>query len=365
MSVTSSVSTGQDWYPDASLLRRIKTAYRSSISKYRQTEGSMWAAIAERHRNVHDALLSDDDKALADLLANPSRNEMFYGMDGLIAHRVKALQESDVLRHQTLETIKTYFVELAETVGATRAWYFKARPDRIDLTVERVEEIIEGIDKIVGARLAYPNPFENEFGISTSRGIIVMRTPMAIYLAHRLQTIVGLVNGGKILEIGPGNGRLVFYANALGLTDYTTVDLPMGIVCQACFLAATLGPDKIWMAGDDPALQRGRVRLLPPFALEAEDFDIVVNADSLTEMAPEDATEYLRYAARHSKALISINHEFNTHTVSELAQMAGIATLPIRSLSTIRRGYVEELFLWHSSHANINVNPRGFATNTS
>ena len=36
-----------------------------------------------------------------------------------------------------------------------------------------------------------------------------------------------------------------------------TVDLPLGIVSQAIFLSAVMGPDAIWMAGDDHNLQKG------------------------------------------------------------------------------------------------------------
>jgi hypothetical protein len=103
----------------------------------------------------------------------------------------------------------------------------------------------------------------------------------------------------------------------------------------ACFLVAALGPEKIWMIGDNPATQEGRVRLLPPYALydSPEDFDVVLNVDSLTEMDAKQAVTYLRYAFDHARALISINHEFNAHTIQTLADMGGSPS--VRSAATV------------------------------
>jgi hypothetical protein len=58
---------------------------------------------------------------------------------------------------------------------------------------------------------------------------------------------------------------------------------------------------------------------------------------------------YLRYAFDHARALISINHEFNAHTIQNLADKAGISQRPLRSVSAIRPGYIEEVFLWRDS----------------
>ena len=285
-------------------------------------------------------------------MGNPSKTELYYGMDSVNAHLVAALKASEASQAHIRKAIQTHFVAMAESIGAKRFWYFEAQGQRSEPTMTTIEEMLDSIDKVFGIQLHYPNPFDDEFGIETSRGIIVARTPMAIYQSWKVALVANLVKGRKILEIGPGNGRSLFYSYSSGLTNYTTIDLPMGIVGQACFLAATLGPEKIWMVSDDPASQEGRVRLLPPYALyeSPEDFDVVLNADSLTEMDAKQAVTYLRYASEHARALISINHEFNAHTVQNLADMAGISQRPLRSVSAIRPGYIEEIFLWNESH---------------
>jgi hypothetical protein len=347
-----SFSSNRNWRPDQSLLRRIKASYRQSIAKYKQPEGSMWASIADRRNDIHEALLEDDDDRTAELLGHPSRTELYYGMDTVVAHLVDALRAFEAAQVHVKNAVQTHFVAMAESIGATRSWYFEVQGQRSEPAIADFEEMLDSVDRLLGTRLLYPNPFEDEFGIQTSRGIIVARTPMAIYQSWKVGLLCNLVSGQKILEIGPGNGRSVFYSYSAGLTNYTTVDLPMGIVGQACFLAATLGPEKIWMIGDDPATQAGRVRLLPPYALYdgTEDFDVVLNVDSLTEMDAQQAVTYLRYAFDHARALISINHEFNAYTIQTLADMAGISQRPLRSVSAIRPGYTEEIFLWRLGH---------------
>ncbi|HZZ23524.1 MAG TPA: hypothetical protein VFE60_13535, partial [Roseiarcus sp.] len=360
MIANGSFSSNRNWRPDPSLLRRIKTSYRESIARYEQPAGSMWGIIAERRNDIHQALLEDDDERTAELLGNPSKTELYYGMDIVHAQTVAPLKASEATQTLTKNLVQTHFVAMAESTGARRFWYFEAQGPRSEPTIATIEEMLDSIDKVFGVRLHYPNPFDDEFGVQTSRGIIVARTPMAIYQSWKVALVANLVKGRKILEIGPGTGRSLFYSYSSGLTDfeigpgtgrslfysyssgltdYTTIDLPMGIVGQACFLAATLGPERIWMIGDDPATQEGRVRLLPPYVLyeSPEDFDVVLNVDSLTEMDPQQSITYLRYAFDHALALISINHEFNAHTFQNLADMAGISQRPLRSVDASTR----------------------------
>jgi hypothetical protein len=356
LTLTFTNSSGQNWRPDQELLRRIKTAYREAIRRYKQPKGSMWGDIAKKRQEIHDSLMSDNDERTIDLLANPAKTELYFGMDTVVNHLVSAIRDSEESRLHIQDAVKNHFVALAETIGASRAWYFEVRgPNRTELTDQDVEETLAGIDAVLGAPTTYPNPFPQEFGIKTSRGIIVHRTSMALYQAYRLQAVSSLVGGRRVLEIGPGNGRCAYYAGSIGFTDYTTIDLPMGIVGQACFLAATIGPDKIWMVGDPVSEQKGRVRLMPPHFLDGckERFDIVLNADSLTEMSPDQAISYVKFAKDHSRALVSINHEFNKYTVQQLASMAGVTDKPQRSVSSIRPGYIEELYIWTSLNSEL------------
>jgi hypothetical protein len=233
---------------------------------------------------------------------------------------------------------------LAEAVGARPLWNPEGQTARCG--IENSDAMLSAIESAIGSEIRCPNPFPGEFGLRTSRGVLAYKVPMAIYQAHKLRSLSRMANGARILEIGAGMGRTAYYAKALGLTDYTTVDIPMGIVAQACFLAAALGPDSIWMAGDPPARNSGKIRLLAPDDLEtsAERFDIILNADSLTEMSFEQALFYFQYSLTNAKILFSINHEANSFRVGDLPAAAHFAGCSLRHISTMRPGYVEEYF---------------------
>jgi hypothetical protein len=71
--------------------------------------------------------------------------------------------------------------------------------------------------------------------------------------------------GGKTLEIGPGLGRTAYYARALGITDYTTVGLPMDLVVQAAFLGWVFSEDEL--AFPNEVAHPGQIRMLTPATL--------------------------------------------------------------------------------------------------
>src|SRR5262249_32822468 len=140
-------------------------------------------------------------------------------------------------------------------------------------------------------------------------------------------------------EIGAGMGRTAYYAHRFGLTDYTIVDLPHMLIGQACFLAATLGEDRVWLMGE-PKVDDA-IRLLPPQSLQPTDcFDVVLNADSMTEMNQQGAERYLSFITSRCSVFISINHEANEFTVHELFG----STPHMRHPYPLRPGYLEEIW---------------------
>ena len=136
-----SFSSNRNWRPDQSLLRRIKASYRQSIARYEQPKGSMWASIADRRTDIHQALLEDDDDRTAELLGSPSRTELYYGMDTVVAHLVDPLKASEAAQAHVKNAIQTHFVAMAESIGATRSWYFEVQGQRSDPTIANYEEM--------------------------------------------------------------------------------------------------------------------------------------------------------------------------------------------------------------------------------
>jgi hypothetical protein len=342
--------SSKTWRPDRSLFSRIKNAYRIAVRHYEQPSDTFWGNLNEKRHEIHAALMTDDDDATIEMLSRPDRNELFHGIDTLSKILVDGLQQTSSTRTRVEETIVNHLRTAAETIGAIDVYNPETGKPRPDFDAEKV---LSAIDAVLGCKVQCPANFTNEFGLVTRRGLVTYKLPISVYHAHRLKQISRLVGGEKVLEIGPGMGRVAFYARSIGLTDYTTVDLPLGVVGQAIFLSAALGPNAIWMAGDDPNLQAGRIRLLPPHLFNGldEHFDIVLNVDSITEMPTDQAIAYFDFAKKRSKAFISTNQEFHGLHAKDLPLLAGLEMPAIRSLSTIRPGYVDELFIF-ASHAS-------------
>jgi hypothetical protein len=164
------------------------------------------------------------------------------------------------------------------------------------------------------------------------------------YQAKRLRDALAPLDGKSVVEIGPGVGHTVYYAYLSGVTDYTTIDLPLGMVAQACFLGATLGPDKIWLDGEDETQSKGRIKLFCSHPKVQRKFDVGFNADSITEMSLSAALDYVEWLNRHVRVFVSINHEMNSFSVAEIAKIKFSASHSTRIAFPFRKGYVEETF---------------------
>ncbi len=76
-----------------------------------------------------------------------------------------------------------------------------------------------------------------------------------------------------------------------------------------------------------------------------ENFDLIANVDSLTEMSSEQAIEYFRFAHQRAEIFLSINHEINSFRVYDLPKMACLSATSMRYGCSMRPGYMEECFL--------------------
>jgi hypothetical protein len=164
--------------------------------------------------------------------------------------------------------------------------------------------------------------------------------PHALYQAWRIWQLAGKRRSPRILEIGGGLGRTAYYARKFGVTDYTIVDIPMTLVAQANFLGRNLGAQSLHLYGEDIHAPHA-IKLLPPsaFLQSAAQYDLVLNVDSMTEMAQDTAQAYCDAIHARATIFLSINHEGLDFTVAEL--MPG--GMFQRSPYWMRPGYVEEL----------------------
>jgi hypothetical protein len=329
--------------PDPALAERIKRAYRAALPRSADLGHTMWTAINDAKRPIHDALMRNDD-SLSRILLRPGDSALFAGFDDLNAERMVALRgtEGSAYRDRILAELHI----LAQATGAQRLYNPEsglAPAAGIDL-----DALLDGIERAIAGALRFPNPFPDECGPSSRRGIVSFRSVQSIYQAWRLRELSRRY-GARILEIGAGLGRTAYYAHAFGLSRIALVDLPMSGVAQAAFLGYTLGPDRVALAGEPG--EGASIRILPPEPVleSAESFDIVLNADSLTEMDEATARRYAQYIATHARAFLSINHEANPFCVRDFDCLRAAACY--RQPYWLRAGYVEELFVFGDARA--------------
>lgn len=167
-----------------------------------------------------------------------------------------------------------------------------------------------------GSNAALREMFSDPDQLFYLRGTREMHKRLSTYQAQTSLELLHQCKLQSIIEIGPGFGRTAGSLFEAGITDYSTVDLPLGMVAQACFLGRTLGPESVWFYGEP---DRPGLRLYPASHQPDRRFGLAINSDSLTEMSMLTAVRYLNWIAEHCEGFFSINQEFNLFTVRDIA----------------------------------------------
>jgi len=303
---------------------------------------------------IHDVLSGDNALAAAAVLRDPAASAFFWGFDATSSSpRGDPEPHELVLRRlcSQAEWRDLYslwlcdgLVSLSEAVGARRADYLEID---IDTTlagrsrVFNVDDVVDEIEREIGIRLDFPNPFPNKLGLRSKRGIIGFRAIQSVYQGWRIAQLASGKPGFSVLEIGAGLGRTTYFASLFGVTNYTIVDVPLTNAAQGYFLGRTLGEHNVRLGGEEGDQN---VRIMPSTDLQALDqtYDLIVNVDSWTEMPKDVASSYWDFARKSTSQVLSINHEFNAHTVREFYKNEA-GTRVTRYAYPMRRGYVEEI----------------------
>lgn len=331
---------------DTALVSRIIDAYRYAVANFEGHGTSKWAGINDRSAALHSTLLSGSVAEVTAQLRYPATHELLCGFDeATLSVCAKHKAEDRATREAVGAGVHKMLIRLAEAVGAIPTWEIDTR--RLDNRDLRIDTLFARLDATLGFTVDFPNPYPEEFGLRSSRGIISERALYAIYQAWRIATWAG--TAARVLEIAAGTGRTAYYARKLGFCDYTIIDLPLANVAQANFLGRVLDPSAIVLSNEDRAgAQTDKIRIFGPawFDASTEHFDVALNADSITEMDRRRAVSYFEQLASRADVFISINCETNSFVVRELPTFAGIATRPTRYPYWLDEGYVEETFLF-------------------
>lgn len=323
------------------LVERLLASYRRTFKKTHY--GSMWGTIFEQnHLPIHRVFMAGTVEEAERILRDPASTQLHHGFDTTVADLTKRLIASEATSRGLARTCKMKLLTLGDALGVTRLdnpETYCAYPE--PPPAPETDELLERIERALGSRIDFPNPFPNEFGLATKRGVAGYRAISALYQAHRIKTLVAGIRNPRILEIGGGTGRTAYYAYKLGLKNYSIVDLPFTAISQGYFLGRTLGLDSIAADGEPGTADAVKLYAPDTFFARRERYDLIVNVDSLTEMGWETASAYWKAIRGRAARFLSINHESNEFTVRQLPGLAPQTRYPY----WMRRGYVEELYL--------------------
>ena len=147
----------------------------------------MWAGFFDQHhREIHERLLANDVDGVAAILRDPATSNVFYGFDGL---GLTSESPQNPYRSYSALFILDHLVRFGEAIGAVPLDYpegYLFVPPRPATT----DEILDRIEEKLSMRLRFPNPFPNEYGIESRRGVISYRPPDALYQAWRVASLL-------------------------------------------------------------------------------------------------------------------------------------------------------------------------------
>lgn len=329
----------------AGLVARLMRCFLACDTWAHYGRDSQWRTIAAHvHPELSRILASGSEEAMRAFLADPGSNRLLYGFEDLYSGRSETYRDNPALASQWALRCHDLLVRLAEAIGALRIANPECESHWTDNSNLDPDAVVDRIEDVLGIAIAPPRVYSGFWGLRTRRGVLTERMLSGLYTAWRAKQLLEDRPRPAILEIGAGLGWSAYYANRMGLRDYTIVDVPITNLSQGWFLGCALGADAIALEGEPggPDLvrigTRGMLREVP-----AREFDLAINVDSLTEISQEIAGEYAAVLERRCATVLSINHEVNAFTAHELFRAVKQGVRMQRHPYWLRNGYVEEI----------------------
>jgi SAM-dependent methyltransferase len=322
-------------------IMRVIWAYQRSAAEFHAQDHTVWKEIFMRQIAMHEAFMRGDVKAVQAALEDPYSNDLFEGFDDLRKDYMAVFSTSPATRQGYGHGCMDRLIALATALGSHRA-YYPEQEAWANTVSDTPDKIVREIEEVIGQPIVFPEIFARCIGIPCKRGVISDRALHAIYLARKAIALAA-DKAPAILEIGAGAGRSAYYAMQFGARRYTIVDIPIAAACQGYYLMATMGADKVALAGEKN--ERAPVCIISPseFFRKQTRFDVAVNSDSITELPVDVAGQYLREISSRVPVLLSINHEANEFSFREVCKAVLGKDPKARYPYWLRRGYVEEI----------------------
>lgn len=334
----------------ADLPEDVRTVLRDVARNSREfkADDTVWSSIAGMQAAAKADLASDDLARVNGLVRRLYASSLTHGFAQGEHSAVALLESAGSRAHVGVITLDRLY-RLAEAVGARRV--LSPEHNQTHIALQQLDDVLAGVERVIGHDLSPPVQNGGMFGVVLRGSVYSDRHFDGIYAAWRA---LGLARqrgheNPSILEIGGGAGHSAFYARRFGCQRYGIIDLPHVSMAQYILLASDFGAATVRLGRSAP------ISLYSACELEAVDFeqwDIIINIDSIPEMSSRFANAYLSKITKKN-VLMSINQESamdnvseKQNVVSDLAERHGLARLS-RHPSWMRTGYVEEVYVVH------------------
>ena len=329
------------------VLRDRLRDYIRSLAPTARLDASIWSDYAELYGESLSELAGEDvaraNRVVERLYATPLTHGFLQG------HMVHdSLTTNPAARLHVGRIILDRLVRLSEAVGAARVQ--SREHGQTHFVIEDLDGLFAAIEERIGTDLVPPSQAGELFGVRLSKGIFSDRHFDGVYGAWRAHAVARAfgIQSPAFLEIGGGSGHLAYYARQLGCTRFAILDLPPVLVPQYVLLATAFGAEAVGFGyRSDPGI--ALVNAYGEGGDRFTDWDVVINIDSLPEMAPVDAGRYLD-CIRPGGLFLSINQEsavqngdHRQNVVADLARARGFRC-HARMPAWLRTGWVEEVF---------------------
>jgi putative sugar O-methyltransferase len=344
---------------DKKIISRIKKSYSISMSsKQEKNISGLWDYSLDYYSHeIHDSILNKDNTL--QLFNNMFNSKFIFGLaSGDIVKHSDSFLGKKIWNLKYIDSI----ISLASYLGCTR-YESPQQGDYAQYSKIDIENIIDSIENKIKNNISFPN-IGSPYGVIIKKTLLTQEDLEHLYAALRIKeylTHLGLLkesnNKFNFLEIGGGYGGLCRWLNILlekNINTYTIVDLPLISQIQAFFLSNFFKKDNIVLPNEKNHINS---KIILKTNLEylndtENNYNIVINQNSMPEMTDEIVEEYLNKISNNNLTyFISFNHEaisvhFNQKQVSvrEICEKNPKLKLILRNPSFMRNGYLEEIY---------------------
>lgn len=336
---------------DVFLLKDIQTEYIRDIKNLdKSLISNLWNDDISKFskKKISDLFLNTTPGILSKIMNEIFRTNYVYGLSS-----GSAFEYQNSFLGKRMWSLKYYdlIVSLCEYFSLVRHESFSQGDFGYYLN-KTLDELIKKIETHCGINIGFPN-IGSPYGISVDNNLITFENLEHLYASERIWEFISLFytnknRGINIIEIGGGYGGLarnMILKNSDLIESYSLVDLPLMISYQKYFLNKSFRDSNI--------INKFRFFSVEEFFKQDSKFDIIINQNSFAEMSIKIVDKYAKkfLNSDNGSLLISLNHEAISkyHEEMQVSVPEVIKNLKefkkiLRSLSWVRKGYVEEVY---------------------